>query len=65
MANKFRAQEACDHEIYDNATDQKVGDVRVKPSGVLWSPSGSHRWYRVTLAQFAQWMEQNGTKQNK
>ena len=64
MPNEFRRPQFHDHEIIDG-DGNKVGDIRVKPSGVLWAPKGSQKWYRVTLEQFAVWIEQNGTKQDK
>jgi hypothetical protein len=42
-----------------------VGAIRVKPSGILWSPKGKHNWRGVDLATFAAFMEKNGKKQSK
>ena len=53
-----------DEEILDG-NNKKVGDIRLKPSGVLWAPKGAHNWFRVDLATFADFMEKNGTKQKK
>jgi hypothetical protein len=62
--NKFRPKKFEDFEIID-AKDQVVGHIRVKPSGVLWAPRGSHQWYGLSLKEFADYMEQNGTPQSK
>jgi hypothetical protein len=62
--NNFRPKKFEDHEIVDG-NGQVVGHIRVKPSGVLWAPSGSHVWYGATLAEFGQWIEQKGKKQKK
>jgi hypothetical protein len=63
MANEFKRPEFYDHVIVNE--HGKVGEIRIKPSGILWSPKGSHQWYRVDLKTFADWMEQNGTEQKK
>jgi hypothetical protein len=62
--NSFRPRKFEDHEIVDE--DQKVvGHIRVKPSGVNWSPKNGKDWYGVSLQEFAAFMEQNGTKKKK
>jgi hypothetical protein len=61
--NKFKEKNFEDFEILNDS--EKVGDIRVKPSGVLWSPRGSHKWFRVNLKTFADFMEKNGTEQDK
>lgn len=62
--NNFRPRKFEDFEIVD-ANDKVVGNIRVKPSGVLWAPKNSHVWYGVSLAQFSEFMEQTGTRQKK
>lgn len=62
--NSFRPRKYEDHEIV-GPDGKVVGHVRVKPSGVLWSPKNGKGWYGVSLAQFAQFMETNGDKQSK
>ncbi|HCS09749.1 MAG TPA: hypothetical protein DIW67_21870 [Pseudomonas sp.] len=62
--NSFRPKKYEDHEIVD-ADGKVVGHVRVKPSGVLWSPKNGKGWYGVTLDAFAEFMEKNGGKQSK
>jgi hypothetical protein len=63
MPNEFKRPEFYDHEIVSEAG--KVGDVRIKPSGILWSPKGAHKWFRASLEDFAAWIEANGTEQKK
>jgi hypothetical protein len=63
-SNSFRPRKFEDHEIVD-PEGKVVGHVRVKPSGVLWSPKNGKGWYGVSLAEFAQFMEANGDKQSK
>jgi hypothetical protein len=63
-SNQFSPKQFEDFEILDEK-GAKVGDIRVKPSGVLWSPKGEHSWYGVDLDTFGKWMVQNGKKQKK
>jgi hypothetical protein len=62
--NQFAPRKFEDFEIVDDH-DTRVGFIRVKPSGVLWAPKGSHKWYGVSLKTFAEYMEQNGKEQGK
>jgi hypothetical protein len=62
--NQFNPRKYEDFEILDGCK-KKVGEVRVKPSGILWAPKGAKNWYRVDLKKFAEFMEQHGTKQNQ
>ena len=62
--NSFRPRKFEDHEIVDES-NKVVGHVRVKPSGVLWSPKKGHDWFGVSLAAFAAFMEKDGKKQKK
>ncbi|MGI9078099.1 MAG: hypothetical protein ACR2G6_12355 [Gemmatimonadaceae bacterium] len=64
MPNNFRPRKYEDHEIVDD-NNKVVGHIRVKPSGILWAPSNAQKWYRVTLSDFAAFMEQSGTRQDK
>jgi hypothetical protein len=40
------------HQIVDGE-DKVVGHIRVKPSGVLWSPKNGKVWYGVSLNDFS------------
>ncbi len=62
--NSFRPKKYEDHEIVDSG-GKVVGHIRVKPSGVLWSPKNGKDWYGIGLAEFAEYLEQNGKKQKK
>lgn len=42
-----------------------IGTIRIKPSGILWSPKGKHSWFGVSVEQFAEFAEANGKKQKK
>ena len=60
MMNQFKLPEYYDHEIV-NDDGKKIGEIRIKPSGILWAKNGSHKWHRVDLATFIEWIEANGT----
>lgn len=62
--NSFRPRKFEDHEIVD-ANNKIVGHVRVKPSGILWSPKNGKDWYGVSLADFDTFMQETGKKQKK
>ena len=62
--NKFALPKYVDHKILDE-DGKVVGDIRIKPSGILWSPKGEHYWYRLSLEDFAKYAVENGKKQKK
>lgn len=62
--NKFSPRKFEDFEIL-NKNNHRVGFIRVKPSGVLWAPKGSRRWFGIDLKTFADYMEKNGKQQAK
>lgn len=62
--NSFRPSKVVDHEIIDSA-GKVVGHIRVKPSGVLWSPKNGKDWFGVSLEEFAKFLESNGKKKTK
>ena len=62
--NSFRPNKFEDHEIVDDE-NKVVGHVRVKPSGILWSPKNGKDWYGISLADFAGYLEKNGKKLKK
>jgi len=62
--NSFRPRKFEDHEIVDDKS-KVVGHIRVKPSGILWSPKNGKDWYGISLSEFSSYMEKNGKKQNK
>lgn len=52
-----------DFEIMENKA--KVGTIRVKPSGILWKPKGKQAWFRISVEEFSEYAEKNGTEQKK
>lgn len=55
--NAFGEPESYNHTIYEKATGKKIGELRVKPSSILWKPKGAHKYFSVTLDDFAAWMK--------
>lgn len=62
-ANRFKARELEDFTIENDG--KVIGHIRVKPSGILWAPRDSKKWYRISLEDFAAFAEENGTRQDK
>jgi hypothetical protein len=62
--NQFAPRKFEDFEIVDD-DNRRVGFIRVKPSGILWAPKGSQKWFGVSLKTFADYMEENGKQQTK
>lgn len=62
--NSFRPKKYEEHEIVDSE-NKVVGHIRVKPSGVLWSPKNGKDWYSIPLAKFAAYAEEHGKKVSK
>ena len=62
--NSFRPRKYEDFEIVDG-NSKVVGHIRVKPSGILWSPKNGKDWYGISLAAFSTFIEANGKKQQK
>jgi hypothetical protein len=62
--NSFRPRKFEDHEIVDS-NGKVVGHIRVKPSGILWSPKNGKDWYGISLTAFAAHMIATGKKQTK
>lgn len=60
---RFSASQSQDFKIEDD--NGTIGHIRVKPSGVLWKPSGSHNWYGLTLEKFGELAEKHGREQDK
>jgi hypothetical protein len=56
--------ESEDFEIVDGA-GRVVGNIRVKPNGILWKSKGKHKWWGVAMEKFAEFAEQNGKLQQK
>ena len=63
MAKYFGARKFEDFQIKES--HKVVGTLRVKPSGLLWAPSRSHRWYRVSIDAFAEFARSTGRKRKQ
>jgi hypothetical protein len=63
MAKKFKEPVSYDHEIVDN--NGKVGEIRVKPSTLLWKAKGAHSYKGVSIEDFEKWIMENGKDYDK
>jgi hypothetical protein len=63
--NKFLAPSSYDHEIGDAINGSKIGELRVKPSSILWKGKSEHQYHSVSLAAFVKWITKNGTQVKK
>lgn len=55
MKNEFASPKFVEEEILDTK-GKKVGTIRIKPSGVLWKPSGKQDFFCVELEKFIDWI---------
>ena len=39
----------------------RIGVIRIKPSSVLWKPSGERQFYSITLERFEKWITHRRT----
>jgi hypothetical protein len=67
MAKKFGETTSQDFEIFDETDGEweKFGTLRVRPSGLLWAPKGSHVWFRLSIEDFGDLAQRHGTKQKQ
>jgi hypothetical protein len=55
--NSFKEPESYDHEIYQKNPRERIGELRVKPSSILWKPKGAQKYFSASLKEFAEWMK--------
>ena len=60
MAKYFNFPESQDFPINDE--NGKVGELRVRPSGILWKPKNAKQYYRVSIEEFADYAEELNVK---
>ncbi len=54
---KFSAPKSYDHDFVDAETGEKIGELRLKPSSILWKPKSAHEYYSATLDEFTAWIK--------
>lgn len=59
--NKFEQPQHMQGKILGPA-GRLVGTMRIKPSSVLWKPSGAHDFYAVPLDRFTEWIKSPKTQ---
>ena len=57
--NSFRIPKFVDHVI-ESEDGLVVGTLRIKPSGVAWSPADGKKWRSVPLDKFMIFMDEHG-----
>jgi hypothetical protein len=58
--NKFIAAGSYDFEIADANGAGKIGELRLKPSSILWKPKSQRKYLSISLEEFVDWIKQNG-----
>lgn len=53
--NSFKRTDYREETIVDE-NGAILGTVRLKPSSVLWKPTGAHKFYSVALNDFTAWI---------
>jgi hypothetical protein len=53
--NKFASPEYIEETILD-PKGNRLGTIRIKPSGILWKPLGQHKYLSVPLDDFIAWI---------
>ena len=59
--NKFKSPVYIEETIMDN-NGNTIGTIRIKPSGILWKPSGSPKYYSIPLDDFIAWITDKQTR---
>lgn len=59
--NEFSEPEYYDHVIHENDGGKRIGTLRIKPVAVLWKPANSHKFYKVSLKKFTEWITDSET----
>ena len=58
--NKFLEAVCYDHVVVSADDNSKIGELRIKPSSVLWKPKSAQKYHSVSLDDFAEWIVKNG-----
>ena len=58
--NQFAGPNFLEETIIEQAGN-KIGVIRIKPSRVLWKPSGERKFYSITLDRFVEWITKRRT----
>ena len=66
--SKSKNQFASPNFIEETISEEdgtKIGVIRIKPSTILWKPSGDQKFYSITLRKFVQWIKRRKTGARK
>lgn len=62
--NSFASPSFIEETII-GADGRKIGSIRIKPSSVLWKPTGQQKFYSVSLETFAVWITSQSAKSKR
>ena len=57
---QFNSPTSYDHEISDANGGGKIGELRLKPSSILWKSKGKQQYRSIPLDDFILWIEEKG-----
>jgi len=63
--NDFKRPKFVDHVLVKAGTDERVGTIRVKPSGVSWKPKSGKRWLTIKIPRFEELAMEHGKKKQR
>jgi len=58
---KFVQPASYNFEFAEVDTNKKIGELRLKPSSILWKPKGAREYHAASLDDFITWMKTKGT----
>jgi hypothetical protein len=53
--NRFKSPTYIEESILDGSTGNKIGTIQIKPSSISWKSKGQHKFYSVSIDDFARW----------
>lgn len=60
--NRFGSPNFLEETIIEKEGNKIIGVIRIKPSSVLWKPSGERQFYSITLDRFIGWITNPRTR---
>jgi hypothetical protein len=57
---EFNKPVSHDHEIWGINGAGKIGELRIKPSSILWKSKGQQKYKSIPLDDFIAWIEKEG-----
>lgn len=63
--NVFKRQDAVDLEILNSEKGSKKGELRIKPSAILWKSPKAQKYFRIKIDDFIKYVESLDDKVTK